>query len=786
MALGTFGGRGAKIRSYGTSGGSGSDPVSDMLGESERLTLPSTEGMPAASAQVMVAMRGISHNLVFSSSDADTVAWATGTITLSDGTSYSITGSNTGNMAALTYIYLDIDTSTTALQVTTTYSTAVGNNKYLIAVAQNATTAASYIVVSGNGGIGGEIIVNANMISNLLITAAQIANATITSGKTVIALRNISHNLVFSSTDEDTVAWASGTITLSDGTAYSISGGNTGTMAARTYIYLDPSTSTTVLQTTTTAATASADGKYLIATAINVADTDKLATFTVFSGAGGVGGLLITSADQIAALTITAAVIDNLTITAAKIAAATITSDKTVVALRNISHDLLFSSTDHDTVAWASGTITLSDGTAYSISGGNTGTMAARTYIYLNPSASTTVLQTTTTAATAVGDGKYLIASAINVSSGFLAPFQVFDGYGGVGGLLITASGQIANAVILAENIGNAEITATQIENLTITASQIANLTLNTSKMTFAGDAAFGANYIVNGSFESWSAGTSVAPDGWTLTGAGAAVARIATAGNVQYGQAAVTVTAALNTATDLAQSITVSTTLNTALRGPFVTFSCKVKCSTASRVFLKVDDGIGTTSSSNHSGGGGWETLTVTRDVDDAATKVECSLEISSGASISATFDGAMLTTSQTAVEFSKHRDDAFVQPRSVYASASTTTTSGSDAVLDTMTIANVILDGYQSVILAASINTQHSTADSRIQISFYRDSTQLTPSAYLTSKGTGVENSLNLVSIDSKPAAGSYTYTIKWNTSASTATATDRGFTLVVIPTA
>ena len=656
MALGTFGGRGAKIRSYGGSGGSGADPISDMLGESERLTLPSTEGMPAASSQVMVAMRGISHDLVFSSSDADTVAWATGTITLSDGTSYSITGSNTGNMAALTYIYLDIDTSTTALQVTTTYSTAVGNNKYLIAVAQNATTAASYIVVSGNGGIGGEIIVNANMISNLLITAAQIANATITSGKTVIALRNISHNLVFSSTDEDTVAWASGTITLSDGTAYSISGGNTGTMAARTYIYLDPSTSSTVLQTTTTAATASADGKYLIATAINVADTDKLATFTVFSGAGGVGGLLITSADQIAALTITAAVIANLTITAAQIANATITSGKTKIGLHSVSHNLVFSSTDFNTVAWASGTIVNSAGTSYSITGANTGNMTDITYIYLDTDVSTTLLQTTTTYSTAVGDNKILIAVAEDTAdTAALAFFHVFDGIGGVS--------------VNADHISNLSITAALISNLTITAGQIANATLQTGKFNIT-DSNYGSQMIANGSMESWSQGTSSVPDGWTLNGAGATVAKNTT--NITDGKASVNVTAALNTATDLAQNrIVISATENTRLRGRVVTLAGDVKVSSASRAFIKVDDGVSTTSSSFHTGGGAFETITISHTINASATKLEISMEIASGASITATYDAIVMVEGSSPVGFSPHINDEYPRVTNFQSSA-------------------------------------------------------------------------------------------------------------------
>src|SRR3990167_6504088 len=73
-----------------------------------------------------VAARGWTQTSVFSVTDADTVAWAAGTLTSADGTAYSIGGGNTGNMAAATYIYLDVAVSTTAYQSTTTAATAVG------------------------------------------------------------------------------------------------------------------------------------------------------------------------------------------------------------------------------------------------------------------------------------------------------------------------------------------------------------------------------------------------------------------------------------------------------------------------------------------------------------------------------------------------------------------------------------------------------------------------------------------------------------------------------------
>jgi len=117
------------------------------------------------SVKVKPSLRGSSHDLVFSATDADTVAWASGDIILSDGTKYDIDAGNTGNMSARTYIYLDIDTSETVLQTSTTFSDAVGENKILIASAENGTTEATFYVI---GGIGGINLDADNIIANTL------------------------------------------------------------------------------------------------------------------------------------------------------------------------------------------------------------------------------------------------------------------------------------------------------------------------------------------------------------------------------------------------------------------------------------------------------------------------------------------------------------------------------------------------------------------------------------------------------------------------------------------
>jgi len=140
---------------------------------------------------------------------------------------------------------------------------------------------------------------------------------------TEIAIQGWQQDMAFSATDEDTVAWTSGTITLLDGTTYIINSGNTGDISARTYIYLDTAISITVLQISTTPSDAVGSGKILIAVAENVV-AGKDAEYQVFGGSGGFNKLF--TADSIAANTITANEIVANTITATEIAVGTITA----------------------------------------------------------------------------------------------------------------------------------------------------------------------------------------------------------------------------------------------------------------------------------------------------------------------------------------------------------------------------------------------------------------------------------------------------------------------------
>lgn len=163
-------------------------------------------GIPNSSA-TDISLLGFTQNLVFTSTSASAVAWTSGTITLSNGRTFSISSGTKSAIAALTYVYLDTGASTTVLQTTTTFSTAIGANKILIAAVQNNTTAASIITYGG----GQPIIDGGAQIAALSIVAASIAANTITAAKlTVSQLSAIAADLGTITT---------GVINMSSGTA---------------------------------------------------------------------------------------------------------------------------------------------------------------------------------------------------------------------------------------------------------------------------------------------------------------------------------------------------------------------------------------------------------------------------------------------------------------------------------------------------------------------------------------------------------------------------------------
>lgn len=124
-------------------------------------------------ATLDVSNWGWGQTCAFSSTDADTVSWGAGTFTSANGLSYSISAGNTGNMSAKTYIYLDLNVSSTTYRTTTTPATAVGVGKVLIAVAQNAAVSATYMLSEATQIVGDNVI--ANSINASKLTAGSVA-----------------------------------------------------------------------------------------------------------------------------------------------------------------------------------------------------------------------------------------------------------------------------------------------------------------------------------------------------------------------------------------------------------------------------------------------------------------------------------------------------------------------------------------------------------------------------------------------------------------------------------
>lgn len=150
-----------------------------------RLTLDQVHNaaLPFLSSQAPLASQGWSHNLEFSATDDDTVAWTAGTITTAGGHSLSVAAGNTDNPGAMTdvsYVYLDTDVSLTDLQITTVATAAVGGNRILIAVCAPDPDLVMAMYQVFGGGAGTILLLHADNIAANCLTANEIAVNTIT------------------------------------------------------------------------------------------------------------------------------------------------------------------------------------------------------------------------------------------------------------------------------------------------------------------------------------------------------------------------------------------------------------------------------------------------------------------------------------------------------------------------------------------------------------------------------------------------------------------------------
>lgn len=135
-------------------------------------------GGSVATGTLNKGVMGWTTNIVFTSANATQINWTSGVIKMQDGTAYNINSGNTGAMVTATYIYLDLAVSTTVLQTTTSYTTAVADGKVLIATAQNNTTGASVVPFGGGQPVldGTSNIVAGSIMANAIAAGAVTAN----------------------------------------------------------------------------------------------------------------------------------------------------------------------------------------------------------------------------------------------------------------------------------------------------------------------------------------------------------------------------------------------------------------------------------------------------------------------------------------------------------------------------------------------------------------------------------------------------------------------------------
>lgn len=142
----------------------------------------------------------------------------------------------------------------------------------------------------------------------------------------------------------------------------------------------------------------------------------------------------------------------------------------------------------------------------------------------------------------------------------------------------------------------------------------------------------YSENLISNSNFELWGSGPAAAPTLWTLAGAGGTIARRTV--SPPRGGFSARITRASATVT-LTQALGLQ---NQQLPGLQVTARMVGVTGTASDLRLQINDGVTTTSSSYHTGGGTPEALSVTKTL--ASTATICDVIVSHEAGTTADVD--------------------------------------------------------------------------------------------------------------------------------------------------
>lgn len=149
------------------------------------------------------------------------------------------------------------------------------------------------IMEIGNPGMPGELIIHngklylygptgATLIdAGIIQTGAILANS-ITADALTIGSQSFSHNITWTATDADTCSWSAGDIKWANGDTVSINSGNTGDIAATTFIYYN---GTTTLQVTTNFEDVVSDNNVLLAI-VELGDTGGKCIITPINSTG--------------------------------------------------------------------------------------------------------------------------------------------------------------------------------------------------------------------------------------------------------------------------------------------------------------------------------------------------------------------------------------------------------------------------------------------------------------------------------------------------------------------
>lgn len=156
--------------------------------------------------------------------------------------------------------------------------------------------------------------------------------------------------------------------------------------------------------------------------------------------------------------------------------------------------------------------------------------------------------------------------------------------------------------------------------------------------VTTAGTFVGARNVANNGDLDDWASGAAAAPDDWTLSGAGATIARTGPGeadtfsfNTGQNGYAAKITRVGNNAKLTQIVIATADFSKFANCKSQKVSFTAKVKTSIASHARIIVDDGATTTASSYHTGGGSEEHLSVTHTISNTATKLEVYVSVES-----------------------------------------------------------------------------------------------------------------------------------------------------------